>query len=64
MYNEIFIARGKSEKYDNKFFISDVGAMSHISKEEKMTNLRDAETKVTVRESGTIYEKKQRLVHL
>ena len=54
----MFIAKTSNQDHDSETFITDSGATSYIvNLEENMTNLKDAETQVTIGDSRTITKK-------
>ena len=59
VYNELFITKISNKEHDREIFIADSGAMSHmVNSEENITNLKNAETRVTVGDRKTLTEKK------
>ena len=60
MYDRNFIMKMSNQNHESKTFIVDSGATSHmVNSEENMTNLRDAETRVTIGDTRTLTGKKR-----
>ena len=55
VYDKIFIEKVKTDKYYSETFVAYYDAKSDIENlEEKMTNLQDMKTQVTIGDSGTL----------
>ena len=60
MYEKIFIEKLKRDRYYSERFIAYYDDKSHIKNlEEKMKNLQDMKTQVTIGDSGTLTLTKQ-----
>ena len=55
VHDKLYIAKGSSNKYDSNTFIPDSGVTSHmITTEENISNLCNAEARVTIGDSITL----------